>query len=215
MREDKKGKIKKLNDIKIKKEPKQMITYINQHFLFNTLNSILSLCRQDPEEARKVVLELSSYLRFNFNSTDEMVYLYEEIEYIKAYLYIQKVRFGERLDIKYDIQEDVDLLIPKNSLYNLIDNAITHGILKKNQGGTITFVVKKDKEKILIEIKDDGVGMEEEQVIRILNEESYGSLSTSNSQFKSLYNARLRIISKPQVGTYINVYIPIDNVKCE
>ena len=71
-----------------------MVPYINQHFLFNTLNSILSLCRENSEEARKVVLELSSYLRFNFNVTDEIVFLNEEIEYIKSYLYIQKVRFG-------------------------------------------------------------------------------------------------------------------------
>lgn len=215
MREDKKGKLKKLNHTKVKKDHKQMLTYINQHFLFNTLNSILSLCRQNPEEARKVVLELSSYLRFNFNTTDEMVFLYEEVEYIKAYLYIQKVRFGERINIKYEIQEDVDFLIPKNSLYNLVDNAITHGILKKNHGGTITFVVKRDKEKIVIRIEDDGVGMEEKQVLQIIDDKSCGSLSTSNSQFKGLYNAKIEVISKLQIGTYINLYIPTENVKYE
>lgn len=215
MREDKKNKLKKLNNMKVKKESKQMITYINQHFLFNTLNSILSLCRQDPEEARKVVLELSSYLRFNFNITEEMIFLYEEIEYIKAYLYIQKVRFGDRLNIKYDIQEDVDFLIPKNSLYNLIDNAITHGILKKNQGGTITFIVKRDKEKIIIKIKDDGVGMEEKQIFQILNDENYGSITTSSFQYKDLYDANIEVISKLQIGTTITLYIPIENIKSE
>jgi sensor histidine kinase YesM len=106
-------------------------SYINQHFLFNTLNSILALCRQNSEEARNVVLELTSYLRFNFNQLEENVFLYEEIEYIKSYLYIQKVRFGDRLNYKCIIQEDVNFLIPKNSLYNLIENALSHGILKK------------------------------------------------------------------------------------
>jgi sensor histidine kinase YesM len=211
----KKNKLKKFNNIKVKKEPKQMIECINQHFLFNTLNSILSLCRQDPEEARKVVLELSSYLRFNFNVTDEMVFLYEEIEYIKAYLYIQKVRFCDRLNIKYDIQEDVDFLIPKNSLYNLIDNAITHGILKKNHGGIITFIVKKDKEKVVIKIKDDGVGMDEKQIMQIMNGENCGSISTSNSQYRDLYNAKLEVISKLQIGTCIALYIPIENIQYE
>jgi len=215
VREDKINKLKKLNNTNVEKEPRQMITYINQHFLFNTLNSILSLCRQNPEEARKVVLELSSYLRFNFNAADEIVFLYEEIEYIKAYLYIQKVRFGDRLNIEYDIQEDVDFLIPKNSLYNLIDNAINHGILKKNHGGTITFIVKRDKEKIVIKIKDDGVGMEEKQVVEILNDKNYGSIFTSNSQYKDLYNAKLKVISKLQIGTCITLYIPIENIKCE
>lgn len=213
--EDKKNKLKKLNNIKIKKEPKQMITYINQHFLFNTLNSILSLCRQNPEEARRVVLELSSYLRFNFNVTDESLFMYEEIEYIKTYLYIQKVRFGDRLNINYDIQEDVDFLIPKNSLYNLIENAITHGILKKNQGGTITFIVKREKEKIVIKIKDDGAGMDEKQIMQIYSEENCGSISICKSQYKELYNAKLEVISKLQIGTCITLYIPIENVKYE
>lgn len=215
MRENKNNKINKLNNMEVKKEDKQMMTYINQHFLFNTLNSILSLCRQDPEEARKVVLELSSYLRFNFNITEEMIFLYEEIEYIKTYLYIQKVRFGDRLNINYDIQEDVDFLIPKNSLYNLIDNAITHGILKKNQGGTITFIVKRDKEKIIIKINDDGVGMGEKQIYQIFNDENYGSISTSNNQYKDLYNAKLEVKSKLQIGTTITLCIPIENIKCE
>ncbi len=215
MTEYKKNKLKTINNAEAKKEPSQMISYINQHFLFNTLNSILSLCRQDAEEARKVVLELSSYLRFNFNVTDEMVFLYEEIEYIKAYLYIQKVRFGERLNIKYDIQQDVDFLIPKNSLYNLIDNAITHGILKKNQGGAITFVVKKQKEKVVIKVKDDGVGMSEKQIAQILNDKNGGSISASNSQYKDLYNAKLEVVSKLNVGTCITLNIPIENIKHE
>lgn len=213
--EDKKSKLNPLTNIKVKEKPKQMMTYINQHFLFNTLNSILSLCRQNPEEARKVVLELSSYLRFNFNMADEMVFLYEEIEYIKAYLYIQKVRFGDRLNIKYDIQEDVDFLIPKNSLYNLVDNAISHGILKKNYGGTITFSVKRNKEKIVIDINDDGIGMSDKQVMRILNEKNGGSISTSAAQYKELYDARLELTSKFQIGTHITLYIPIDNINRE
>jgi len=206
---------KKSNNIKVKKEPKQSVNNINEHFLFNTLNSILSLCRQNSEEARKVVLELSSYLRFNFNVTEEKVFLHEEIEYIKAYLYIQKVRFGERLNIKYDIKEDINFLIPKNSLYNLIDNSVNHGILKKDQGGTITFMVNRHKEEIVIKIKDNGVGMEKVQMMRIQNHENSGSVWTSSSQYKALYNAKLELISETQVGTYINLYIPIDNIKFE
>jgi sensor histidine kinase YesM len=208
------NKKNKLNNIKAKKEANQ-INYIDQHFLFNTLNSILALCREDPESARKVVLELSSYLRFNFNVTDEVVFLYEEIECIKAYLYIQKVRFGERLSIRYDIQEDINFLIPKNSLYNLIDNAVNHGILKKNQGGTVTLIVMRNKEEITIKIEDDGVGMEEKQKIQILSDENYGSIATSNAQYRDLYNAKVEVISKLQNGTYITLHIPIENIKCE
>lgn len=208
------NKKNKLSNIKVKKESNQ-INYIDQHFLFNTLNSILALCREDSEKARKVVLELSSYLRFNFNVTDEVVFLYEEIECIKAYLYIQRVRFGERLNVRYNIQEDINFLIPKNSLYNLIDNAVNHGILKKNQGGTVTFIVIRDKEEITIKIQDDGVGMEEKQIIQILSGESYGSVVASNLRFNDLYNAKVEVISKLQKGTCIMLHIPIENVKCE
>lgn len=204
-----------INNIEVKKEPKQMVTYINEHFLFNTLNSILSLCRENSEEARNVVLELSSYLRFNFNVTDGIVFLHEEIECIKAYLYIQKVRFDHRLNIIYDIQGEVNFLIPKNSLCNLVENAIIHGLLKKNHGGTITFMVKRDSEKVVIKIIDDGVGMEDAQIMGILNNENGGSISTSTSQYKDLYNAELEVISKLHIGTYINLYIPIENIKYE
>jgi len=210
-----KNKLNRISNIQINKGPKQMVTSINQHFLFNTLNSILSLCRENSEEARKVVLELSYYLRFNFNVTDGIVFLHEEIECIKAYLYIQKVRFDHRLNIVYDIQEDINFLIPKNSLYNLIENAIIHGILKRNQGGTITFIVVRDSEKIVIKIKDDGVGMDDAQMLRIFNNENLGSISTLNSQYKDLYDAELEVISKLNIGTYITLYIPIENIKYE
>lgn len=181
--------------------------------MFNTLNSILALCRQDSEEARKVVLELTSYLRFNFNAMEDTVFLYEEIEYIKSYLYIQKVRFGQRLNYKCVIQEDVNFLIPKNSLYNLIDNAINHGILKKNYGGNLTFIVKKDKERIVIEINDDGVGMEEKQIIQALHDGNCGSISTSTCKYSELYNAKLEVISKLNIGTHIILHIPMENIK--
>ena len=205
----------KLNDIKVVRETKQAKVDINQHFLFNTLNSILSLCRGNPEEARKVVLELSSYLRFNFNVEDKIIFLQEEIEYIKSYLYIEKIRFGDRLDIKYDIQEDVNFLIPRNSIYNLIDNAINHGILKKSHGGTVNFIIKRDRDEIIIKIKDDGVGMKEKQIVQALIHGNGGSLSTTNAQYKNLYNAKLKVVSKCQVETCITLYIPINNIKYE
>jgi LytS/YehU family sensor histidine kinase len=205
----------KFNDTKIREKSNQGGPYIDQHFLFNTLNGILALCREDSEKARRVVLELSSYLRFNFNVQEEFVFLYEEIECIKAYLYIQKVRFGKRLNIRCDIQGDINFLIPKNSLYNLIDNAVNHGILKKKQGGTVTFIVMRDKEKITMKIEDDGVGMEEKQMIQILSDENYGSIANSKSQYIELYNAKVEIISKLQKGTYITLCIPIENIKGE
>lgn len=208
----KRRKLREISNLKTKNQSKQMMAYINQHFLFNTLNSILALCRQNSEEARKVVLELTSYLRFNFDVMDDIVFLYEEIEYIKSYLYIQKVRFGERLNFEVDIQEDVNFLIPKNSLYNLIDNAINHGILKKNHGGNLTFIVKRDKEKIVIKINDDGVGMEEKQRVQIIHEEYCGSIATSIIQYRELYNAKLQVISKLDIGTNITLYIPMDNI---
>ncbi|MBZ9688652.1 histidine kinase [Clostridium estertheticum] len=215
MRVHEKNKSNSVSNIEINKSTKQIVPSINQHFLFNTLNSILSLCRENSEEARKVVLELSSYLRFNFDVTDGIVFLHEEIEYIKSYLYIQKVRFDHRLNIVYDIQGDVNFLIPKNSLYNLIENAIIHGILKKNNGGTIIFTVVRDSEKIVIKIKDDGVGMDDVQIRGLFKDENEGSISSLKSQYSELYNAKLEVISKLNIGTCLTVYIPIENIKYE
>ncbi|MBU3100122.1 MULTISPECIES: sensor histidine kinase [Clostridium] len=206
-------KSNKLENIEDEREVKPKVLYINQHFIFNTLNSIVSLCRQNSEEARNVVLELSNYLRFNFNVTDKTILLQEEIEYIKSYLYIQKVRFGDRLNCEYYIEEDINFLIPKNSLYNLIDNSIKHGILKKIHGGTITFIITRKMDKIVIRIKDDGVGMEQSQIKQILDGENYGSTSNLNSLYKDLYNAKLEVISTLLIGTYITLYIPIEHIK--
>lgn len=210
-----KNKLNSISNIEINKNSKQMVPSINQHFLFNTLNSILSLCRENSEEARKVVLELSSYLRFNFDVTDGIVFLHEEIECIKSYLYIQKVRFDHRLKIVYDIQGEVNFLIPKYSLYNIIENAIIHGILKKNHGGTIIFMVMRDSEKIVVKIKDDGVGMDDVQIMRLFKNENGGSISTLNYQYKDMYNAELEIVSELNIGTDITLYIPIENIKYE
>jgi len=210
-----KDKIKNISNIEISKDTKQMVPSINQHFLFNTLNSILSLCRENSEEARKVVLELSSYLRFNFDVTDGIVFLHDEIECIKSYLYIQKVRFEHRLKVVCDIQGDLNFLIPKNSLYNLIENAIIHGILKKTGGGTIIFRVIRDRDKIVIKISDDGVGMDDAQMRGILKNGTGGSISTLNYQYKDLYDAELEVVSKLNNGTDITLYIPIENIKCE
>jgi len=210
--ENKEYKISKLNDSQVENGSKEIGIYINQHFLFNTLNSILSLCRENSEEARKVVLELSSYLRFNFSVTNEIIFLNEEIDNIKSYLYIQKIRFGTRLNIDYDIDKDVNFLIPKNSLYNLIDNAVNHGILRKDLGGTITLMVNRDKEKIVIKIKDDGIGMDKEQIKSLLID-NCGSLSISSTKYKSLYNSKIEVISNSQIGTCILLYIPIKNIK--
>ncbi|MBU3160501.1 histidine kinase [Clostridium frigoris] len=206
-------KLTKLNNTQDDIEFKQIVPYINQHFIFNTLNSILALCRQNSEEARKVVIELSNYLRFNFNVTDKNILLHEEVEYIKSYLYIQKVRFGDRLNIEYQIEEDINFLIPKNSLYNLIDNSIKHGILKKTHGGTISFIITREIKEIVIKIKDDGVGMDQCQIKKILNGENYGSTSNLNSEYKDLYNAKLEVISTMIIGTYITLYIPIEYIE--
>jgi sensor histidine kinase YesM len=209
------NKLMEPNNSEVHKEHRQMISYINEHFLFNTLNSILSLCRQNSEEARKVVLELTSYLRFNFNVTDEIIFLHDEIEYIKSYLYIQNVRFSGRVNVIYHIQEDVNFMIPKNSLYNLVDNAINHGILKKSSGGTITLTVERGHENILIKIEDDGVGMDEKQKISILKDENYGSVLSSKSKYEDLYNAKLEVVSKLNTGTIITLHIPVEYIKYE
>ncbi|WP_443661505.1 sensor histidine kinase [Clostridium sp.] len=205
--------VNKTKNVEDEIEPKLNVVNINQHFIFNTLNSILSLCRQNPEEARNVVVELSNYLRFNFNVTEKNILLYEEIEYIKSYLYIQKIRFGDRLNFEYYIEEGINFLIPKNSLYNIIDNSIKHGILKKTHGGTITFMITRRMEEITIKIKDDGVGMDQSQIKQILNGNNYGSTSNLNFQYKELYNAKLEVISTLLTGTDISLYIPVQYVK--
>lgn len=145
-----------------------LISQINPHFLFNTLNTVSSLVRFDPDTARTVVLKLSNILRRRLKAQVHFLPLRQELEFIDDYLDIEVVRFGrEKLQIHKEIDpEALDMVVPSMILQPLVENSIRHGIGPKIEGGTITLRARRNNGKLAIEVSDDGVGIPRENGMR-------------------------------------------------
>jgi two-component system LytT family sensor kinase len=138
-------------------------TQINPHFLFNTLNSIASLVRFDPDAARELVVKLASILRRLLRQHEAFIQLREEVEFIDDYLDIEVVRFGrDKLRVTKELDPaTLDLLVPSMVLQPLVENAIKHGLAPRLDGGSITLRSRLAEGKLVIQVEDDGVGMAE------------------------------------------------------
>ena len=138
---------------------------INPHFLFNTLNSISSLVRFDPDTAREMILKLATILRRLLHSSDSFVPLREEVEFIDNYLDIEVVRFGrDKLKVVKDLDPaSLEAMVPSMLLQPLVENCVKHGLSPKIEGGSITLRSRLIKSRLVVEVEDDGVGMESAQ----------------------------------------------------
>src|ERR1700716_4471802 len=144
---------------------------INPHFLFNTLNSISSLVRFDPDMAREMILKLATILRRLLHSTDSFVPLREEVEFIDNYLDIEVVRFGrDKLKVIKDLDPaSLEAMVPSMLLQPLVENCIKHGLSPKVEGGSITLRSRVIKSRLVVEVEDDAVGMGAAQLLERAN----------------------------------------------
>ena len=182
---------------------------INPHFLFNTLNSVASLIRTDPEEARRVVYKLSHILRRLLKNTESLSPLREELSFIDDYLAIEMVRFGDKLKFVKEIAPDtLDRPVPSMLLQPIVENSIKHGIGGKVGGGTIHVRSRLEGSRLHIVIEDDGVGIPDERLNTIFD---LGiGVSNVNERLKVLYGTdyRMWIDSKPGEGTRTGIEVP-------
>lgn len=202
------SKIEQIKEMANKAEIKALQTQINPHFLFNALNAITSSIRINPDKARELIINLSSYLRYNLELNDEFIDIKKELKQVKDYIEIEKARFGNKLNIIYDI-DDVDVKIPSLSIQPLVENAIVHGILKDKGTGTVNISVKEQDEKVKISITDSGVGISEDTIERVYNDnipENKIGLYNVHLRLKLIYGKGL-IIKRLEKGTKIEFYI--------
>ena len=189
-------------------ELKALQSQINPHFLFNVLNTMTSLIRTNPEKAREVTIDLSNYLRYNLDNNLKSVELIKELNQIDTYIKIEKARFGEKLNIIYDVDESLyNFQIPSLIIQPLVENSIKHGILKKRDKGFVKIIVKKIDKDIEVAIEDDGVGIEQAVIDNLDKkiEENIG-LKNVHQRLKLLYGEGLNIIKLEQ-GTRIKFKI--------
>jgi LytS/YehU family sensor histidine kinase len=190
-------------------ELKALKSQINPHFLYNALNDLQQLTGENPEAARKIILDLSRVFRYALDGSErDYVKLGEEVDFLEAYLAIQHMRFEDRLQYRIDIPTELrECLIPPMIIQPLVENAVIHGVWPKRGGGTVVVSARRMDSKLQISVEDDGEGFD------------CRDLSLNNSGI-GLQNVRLRvsiidpanavrITTKPNAGTTVAFELPL------
>jgi two-component system, LytTR family, sensor kinase len=187
---------------------------INPHFLFNTLNSISSLVRFDPDMARDVIFKLAAILRRLLNSSEAFAPLREEFEFIDNYLDIEVVRFGrDKLRVVKEFDPaSLDVVVPSMLLQPLVENSIKHGLAPKVEGGSVYLRSRVVDSRLIIEVEDDGVGMGGAQLEESSSWAGMGiGMANISERLQVLYGdtARMTIDSHEGKGTLIRIRLPL------
>ncbi|WP_427110523.1 ATP-binding protein [Lysinibacillus xylanilyticus] len=213
------SRVKALTDVKqsaqerLRMEAAWLQAQIQPHFLFNTLNAIITLSDIDIERTSKLLEALSDFLResFKFQNIDELVPIEDELNLVRSYLYIHKERFGERINVTWDLEVSTNVLIPSLIIQPLIENALKHGILPRENGGNIHIRIVDYDTYIEITVSDDGIGMDNTTMERLLvrrSETSTGiGLLNTDLRLKQHYGKGLQIKSDLNQGTAISFVV--------
>lgn len=203
------AKIERLKEMANKAEIKALQAQINPHFLFNALNTIVSFIRINPDKARELIINLSTYLRYNLEIGESCVDINKELDQVKAYVEIEKARFGDKLNVVYDIDENIKIKVPSLIIQPLVENSIKHGILKGTGSGCVKVKVQRNCNGIEISIQDDGIGIDEEIIKNIykrnMKENKIGLLNVHN-RLRLIYGKGLDI-QRLDKGTKISFII--------
>lgn len=186
---------------------------IKPHFLYNALDAIANVCEEDGEKASELIVDLSIYLRnsLEFNSLNKMVRLEKELEFVDTYFNIEQARFGQKIRLFKEVEISLDVQIPAFILEPLVENAVRHGISKRQSGGRVTIRGKQLQEGVRIEVEDDGVGIEAEKLDHLLEHDRKDQgvgIQNIHHRLLSIYGKGLEIKSEEGVGTCVIVVIP-------
>ncbi len=191
------SKLSKLQEMANKAEIRALQAQINPHFLFNALNTIVSFVRMSPDRARELIINLSTYMRYNIENVMNLSDIYKELEQVKAYVEIEKARFGDKLNVEYNIDDDVNVKIPSLIIQPIVENSIKHGIMKNGNSGTVSIKVKNvSDDKVEVMVQDDGIGIPEEVISRVYSgnvQQNKIGISNVHNRLKHIYGEGLNI----------------------
>jgi two-component system, LytTR family, sensor kinase len=191
-----------------------LASQINPHFLFNTLTSISSLIRSQPEAARMVVHRLSALLRRRLRDPNHFVTLRDELEAVQEYLDIEVIRFGPQLRVRMEVDAaTLDVTVPSMILQPLVENSIKHGLSRKVGGGTITIRTERTPSAAVIEVIDDGLGMTGER-----RETAFSDgigLSNVHERIRVIYGSRSAVTLTSDLGRGTSVRLEIPDMVAE
>ena len=184
-----------------------MLSQIQPHFLYNTLNSIYQLCETNPMRARALVNSFSEYLRNNLSSLEApgLIPFATELSHVNTYLDIEKVRFEDTLEIEYDIR-CVDFSLPVLTVQPIVENAVKHGTSKKRGGGTVKIVAEEDSENYIITVSDTGCGFDTTKPKD--DGKRHVGIENVRQRLSNMCGGTLKIESTVGVGTLATIIIP-------
>lgn len=200
--------LKKSMRERIRMEAAWLQAQIEPHFFFNTLNSIVALHDTDSDLMLKLIEQFGFFLRekFKFQNAGELVPLEDELTLVQSYLFIEKTRFGERLQVQWEMEDPKHMEIPPYTIQPLVENAVAHGLMKRSQGGMITIRITHHKDYTEVSVADNGVGMKDPHPLKETGDHSSCGIGLRNVdlRLKRLYGKGLHIESKPGVGTTVS-----------
>ena len=182
-----------------------MLSQIQPHFIYNTLGTIERMCLKDPQKANELVRNFSLYLRGNFRELDSVtpIRFAEELKHVEYYVNIEKVRFPD-MNIEYDV-EATEFVLPALSVQPLVENAIKHGLMRLETGGTVVIRSYETPTHFCVEVKDDGVGFDTSLPI---DEKKHVGLRNIRGRLNAMVDGDLILESKPDAGTKAVIMIP-------
>jgi LytS/YehU family sensor histidine kinase len=182
-----------------------MLSQIQPHFIYNTLGTIERMCLKDPEKAFGLVRNFSLYLRGNFSELDSVtpIRFTEELKHVEYYANIEKVRFPD-MNIEYDVKA-TDFVLPALSVQPLVENAIKHGLMRLESGGTVVIRSYESETHFCVEVKDNGGGFDTNQP---MDEKKHVGLRNIRGRLKAMVNGELLVESVVGAGTTAMIKIP-------
>lgn len=195
---------------------------IRPHFLFNMLSNIKAIVGINPEDAKDLICDLSSFLRGRLRTSEEVVLLADELEAVDTYIRLEKARYGERLNVVERIEPAaLHQKVPYFIIQILVENAIKHGIFKRKRGGVIEIIAEKKENMLHLTVQDDGVGMNEQMIQRLnqldSNPDLYGLTESTGIGLKNIHDRLYNLYGKKGTfcvksqegkGTTIEICIP-------
>lgn len=188
---------------------------IKPHFLYNAINTISAFSLEEPKMTRDLLTNLSQYLRgsFDFKNRDRLVSLRKELELVEAYLFIEKARFGKRLQIVYHIDDNIDCMLPPLVIQPLVENSVQHGLADRKQGGTVKIFAYSENNFVIISVEDDGEGIPESLHGKLIEDEENQGVALKNINLRLVrqYGHGLEIEGGPGIGTKMTMRIPMES----
>lgn len=207
--------LKQSVDERLQVEAAYLQAQIQPHFLFNTLSAISALGNIDTGKMRELIEVFSAYLRlsFTFLHRKRLVWIKDELELVRAYLYIEQQRFDDRLQVLWEVDEGLSFQLPPLTIQPLVENAVRHGLLARSRGGIIRIrITDTDKPGYAqIAVIDDGVGMDQETLQQLplyqTDQKKNVGLYNIDRRLKSLYGTGLQLTSQAGAGTTVNFQV--------